>query len=62
MVDVVGTVRSFFDAILQNPVYLLVTIGAIALVFVILFAWHIHQIHGKDLFVHQAWGANWKGR
>lgn len=62
MADPVETVNGFFTAIFQNPVYLLLTIGAIALFIIVLVAHRIHKIHSQEIFVHQAWGANWKGR
>ena len=62
MADAAGTVESFFNTILQNPAYLLLTAGVIALVIMILVAHRIHKIRSQDIFVHQAWGANWKGR
>jgi hypothetical protein len=62
MADPIGTVEGFFSSILQNPVYLLLTVGAAALFILILVAHRIHKIHSEEIFVHQAWGSNWKGR
>ncbi len=62
MADPIGTVDGFLASILQNPVYLLLTIGGFALFILVLVAHRIHKIHSEDIFVHQAWGANWKGR
>jgi len=28
----------------------------------VIIAHHIHKIRSQEIFVHQAWGANWKGR
>ena len=53
---------SLLDTIVHNPVYLLVTVGAIALFILAVVAHRIHKIHSQEIFVHQAWGANWKGR
>jgi len=62
MADPLGTVNGFFSTILGNPVYLLLTIGGLALFALLVVAHHIHKIHSEAIFVHQAWGANWKGR
>lgn len=62
MADLGETVNGFFTTIVQNPAYLLLTIGAIALLIIIVVAHRIHKIHSQEIFVHQAWGANWKGR
>ncbi len=62
MADFGTMVGDFFGAIAQNPVYLLLTVGAVALVLLLIVAHHIHKIRSQEIFVHQAWGANWKGR
>lgn len=62
MADFAETVNGFFAIIVQNPVYLLLTIGAVALFVIVVVAHRIHKIHSQEIFVHQAWGANWKGR
>jgi len=62
MADFVATIEGFFSTILENPLYLLLTVGVISLLFIALVAHRIHKIHSEDIFVHQAWGANWKGR
>ncbi len=62
MADLGTTITEFFASIARNPVYLLLTIGGIALVLLAAIALHIHRIHSQEIFVHQAWGANWKGR
>jgi len=62
MADPLGTVNDFFSTILGNPVYLLLTISGLALFALLVVAHHIHKIHSEEIFVHQAWGANWKGR
>jgi len=62
MADPLGTVNGFFSTILGNPFYLLLTIGGLAFFALLVVAHHIHQIHREEIFVHQAWGANWKGR
>ncbi len=62
MADPLGTVEHFVSSILQNPVYLLLTVAGVALFILLLVAHRIHKIHSEEIFVHQAWGANWKGR
>jgi hypothetical protein len=62
MADLLGTVNGFFSTILGNPVYLLLTIGGVAVFMLAVVAHRIHKIHSEEIFVHQAWGANWKGR
>jgi hypothetical protein len=62
MADPLGSVESFFSSILRDPVYLLLTIGAGALFILLLVVHRIHKIHSEEIFVHQAWGSNWKGR
>ena len=56
------TVQQFFSALFVDPLFLLLLIGLIALGLVVLLALHIHRIHSEEIFLHQAWGANWKGR
>jgi hypothetical protein len=62
MADFATTVQQFFASVTSNPVYLLLFVGAIALLALAIVAHHIHKIHSEEIFVHQAWGANWKGR
>lgn len=62
MADITETVLSFIATITHNPVYLLLTIGLFSLIFLAIVVYRIHKIHSQDIFVHQAWGANWKGR
>lgn len=62
MADLLGTLDGFLSAIVQNPVYLLLTIGVSALFALLLVMHRIHKIRSQDIFVHQAWGAKWKGR
>lgn len=62
MADVGATIQQFFSSILGDPLYLLLFVGLIALGLLVLIAHHIHKIRSQEIFVHQAWGANWKGR
>lgn len=61
MADVATTISEFFASIAQDPVKILLVVGGVALLLILVFAHHIHKIHSEDIFVHQAWGANWKG-
>lgn len=62
MADVGTTVQQFLTSVTTNPLYLLLFVGGIALLALAIVAHHIHKIHSEEIFVHQAWGANWKGR
>ena len=62
MADFATTVSGFFSSIAGNPAYLILTIGLVAVVLLAIIAIHIHKIHSQEIFVHQAWGAKWKGR
>lgn len=62
MADLGTAVNDFFTFLSQNPLYLLLLAGGVAALFILLLARHIHKIRSEDIFVHQAWGANWKGR
>ncbi len=62
MADSLGTVNGFVSTILGNPVYLLVMLGGLAFFALLVVVHHIHKIRSEEIFVHQPWGANWKGR
>ena len=62
MADVFGTVKDFLSTIVGDPLYLFLTIGLLALFVLLLVVHRIHKIQSEEIFVHQAWGANWKGR
>lgn len=62
MADFATTITGFFAMIAGNPIYLLLFVGGIALVAILIVAHHIHKIRSEEIFVHQAWGAKWKGR
>lgn len=62
MADPPSMVEGFFSALAQNPLYLLLFAGGITLLFILVLARHIHKIRSQDIYIHQAWGANWKGR
>ncbi len=62
MADFGTTVQQFFAAVTSNPLYLLLFVGLIALLLLAIVVHKIHKIHSEEIFVHQAWGATWKGR
>lgn len=62
MADVGTAIHQFFESLLADPLYLLLLMGLVALGLIALIAAHIHRIRSQEIFVHQAWGANWKGR
>jgi hypothetical protein len=62
MADVGTAVTDFFGTLGRNPVYLLLTVAGVAALLLVIIAHHIHKIRSQEIFVHQAWGANWKGR
>ena len=62
MADIGTTIQQFFASLLADPLYLFLVIGLVALGLIALVARHIHRIRSQEIFVHQAWGANWKGR
>lgn len=62
MADLGSVLNDFFRSIVENPVYLMLVVGGVALFIILLVARRIHKIHSEEIFVHQAWGANWKGR
>lgn len=62
MTDLLSTVNGFFSTVLGNPVYTFLMVGGLALFMLLVVAHRIHKIRSEEIFVHQAWGANWKGR
>jgi hypothetical protein len=62
MPDLLGTLEGYLSTIAQNPAYLLLTVGAISVLMLVIVLHHIHKIHRQDIYIHQAWGADWKGR
>lgn len=62
MADLGTAIGEFFASLSSNPVYFLLFVGGIALLGLAIIAHHIHKIRSQEIFVHQAWGANWKGR
>jgi hypothetical protein len=62
MADFLATLEGYLTIITGNPAYLLLTVGVLSLLMLVIVLHHIHKIHREDIFVHQAWGADWKGR
>ena len=62
MADLASALGDFFAMLLQDPLYLLLFVGVIGLVLILIGVRHIHKILSEEIFIHQAWGAKWKGR
>jgi hypothetical protein len=62
MADLLVTFEGYVSTILQSPVYLLLTVGVISVFMLVIVLHHIHKIHREEIYIHQPWGANWKGR
>jgi hypothetical protein len=62
MVDLSTAFGNFLAMLESNPAYLLLVLGGAAFFCILLVVWHIHRIRREEIFVHQAWGAKWKGR
>ena len=62
MADLYQSIAGFLEALVTNPAYLFLSLGFIALLILWLTVRHIRKIRGEDIWVHQAWGAKWKGR
>ncbi|OGS51185.1 MAG: hypothetical protein A3K65_05665 [Euryarchaeota archaeon RBG_16_68_12] len=62
MADVWQSIVDFLSAIASNPAYLLLFIALIILLMVAIVVHHIRKIRNQEPWIHQAWGANWKGR
>lgn len=62
MVDVASFFEGLLSALVSNPAYLILAVGGFAVLIILLVARRIHRIQSEEIFIHQAWGANWKGR
>ncbi len=62
MTDLGTMVNDFFASLARNPVYVFLLLGGLALMIILIVVHHIHKIRSEEIFVHQAWGSNWKGR
>jgi len=56
------SIAGFLDQIGRNPAYLFLFLGFILLLIIALVVHHIRKIRNQEIWVHQAWGAKWKGR
>src|SRR2546427_4485456 len=62
MASIWESIVGFLDSIGRNPAYLMLFLGFILLLIIALVVHHIRKIRNQDIWVHQAWGAKWKGR
>lgn len=62
MASVWESIVGFLDEIGRNPAYLFLLLGFIFLLIIAIVVHHIRKIRNQDVWVHQAWGAKWKGR
>ena len=62
MADPLTTLEGFFSSLGENPVNLLLLVGGVSLLLLLILLHHIHKIRSQEIYVHQAWGAKWKGR
>jgi hypothetical protein len=62
MASVWESIVGFLDEIGRNPAYLFLLLGLIFLLIIAMVVHHIRKIRNQDIWVHQAWGAKWKGR
>ncbi len=56
--DIVG----FLATIASSPAYLFLLLGFVFLLIVLLVVLRIRKIRNEEPWIHQAWGAKWKGR
>jgi hypothetical protein len=62
MASVWESIVGFLDEIGRNPAYLFLLLGLIFLLILGIVVHRIRKIRNQDVWVHQAWGAKWKGR
>lgn len=62
MPDIWQSIVDGLAAIAWNPLYLMALIALIVLLMVAIVVHHIRKIRNQEPWIHQAWGANWKGR
>ncbi len=62
MPDVWQSIVDGLVAIASNPLYLLALIALIVLLMIAILVHHIRKIRNEDAWIHQPWGAKWKGR
>jgi len=62
MASIWESIVEFLNGIGRNPAYLFLFLGFIFLLILAIVVHHIRKIRNQDIWVHQAWGAKWKGR
>ena len=62
MADLSQILVGFLDALARNPAYLFLFFAFIVLLILWITVRHIRSLRNEEIFVHQAWGAKWKGR
>jgi len=62
MASIWEQIVGFLDAIATNPAYLFLLLALIFVLIIAIVVHHIWKIRHEYIWVHQAWGANWKGR
>ena len=62
MADLSQMLVGFLDALARNPAYLFLFMAFIILLILAIVVHHIRAIRNEEIYVHQAWGAKWKGR
>ncbi|TLZ70967.1 MAG: hypothetical protein E6K10_06185 [Methanobacteriota archaeon] len=62
MASIWEQIVGLLNAIATNPAYLLGFLAFVFLLIILIVVQHIRKIRNEDIWVHQAWGANWKGR
>jgi len=62
MASIWEQIVGFLASIGSNPAYLFLFLGFIFLLIIVIVVQYIRKIRNQDIWVHQAWGAKWKGR
>ena len=62
MASIWESIVGFLDAIASNPAYLFLLLALIMLLMIWIVVRHIRKIRDQEVWIHQAWGAKWKGR
>jgi len=62
MASVWESIVGFLDSIATNPAYLFGLLAFVFLIIILIVVQHIRKIRNQDIWVHQAWGAKYKGR
>jgi len=57
-----SSIVGFLEALGSNFAYLLLFLGFIVLLIIWLMVHHIRRIRSQDIWIHQSWGAKWRGR